>query len=170
MRFDGKERAMTRAPVAPPLGPEYDRFLFASIDEAPEGKLLSVVSALARTGVDPWREAAHLASMPRETAAARLTALISELADEPDARVSADRLIALLPGAKDIPPPVREGAAVSATSDGPRLGLGFGAIAFLIAIAFLCWIHQSPRPAPIDGDPLPTGKISARLLPMEPKR
>jgi hypothetical protein len=40
---------------------------------------LSVLSALARAGVDPWEEAAHLARLPGETATQRLASLIAAL-------------------------------------------------------------------------------------------
>ena len=52
---------------------EFDRFLFAPIGEEKNGMLLSVLSALARLDLDPWREAAELARMPKHTAKQRLT-------------------------------------------------------------------------------------------------
>jgi hypothetical protein len=92
---------MTHAALASLLGPEYDDFLYASIDEPRNGKLLSVLSALARLDVDPWREAAKLARLPKEAATQRLAVLIAALPDEPSAHRSAGttaaRLIALLP-------------------------------------------------------------------------
>ncbi len=92
---------MTHAALASLLGPEFDDFLYASIDEPRNGKLLSVLSALTRLDVDPWREAAKLARLPKEAATQRLAALIAALPDEPSAHRSAGtiaaRLIALLP-------------------------------------------------------------------------
>jgi hypothetical protein len=83
------------------LGPEFDAFLFAPVDGGGKGALLSVLSALARLDVDPWREAAELAQMPKEAANRRLTSLIAALPDAPAARLAsatiADRLIKLLP-------------------------------------------------------------------------
>lgn len=81
------------------LGPEFDAFLFASVDTEGNGGSLSVLSALARSDVDPWQEAAELARMPREAANQRLTSLIAAL---PDVAASApatiaDRLVKLLP-------------------------------------------------------------------------
>jgi hypothetical protein len=62
---------------------------------------LSVVSALARLGVDPWREAARLAGLPKPTAAAALAGMIGKLpagaAWQFDAAGCAGRLIELLP-------------------------------------------------------------------------
>ena len=63
--------------------------------------LVSVLSGLARSDVDPWQEAAKLAQLPGETATKELAALIDALPDRavsyPDPRAIAIRLIALLP-------------------------------------------------------------------------
>ena len=48
--------------------------------------LLSVLSALARLDLDPWREAAELARMPQQTARQRLTFLIEALPNQPPTR------------------------------------------------------------------------------------
>jgi hypothetical protein len=47
----------------------YNAFLFAAVGEERAGVPLTVLSALTRLGFDPWREAARLADLPRETAA-----------------------------------------------------------------------------------------------------
>jgi hypothetical protein len=92
---------MTRSAMTALLGPEFDAFLFASVDEEGKGGLLSVVSALTRLDVDPWREAAELARMPREAANRRLTSLIAALPDTPAGRLApatiAGRLVKLPP-------------------------------------------------------------------------
>ncbi len=59
------------------LTPQFDDFLFARIDEDGEATPLSVLSVLARLGVDPWEEAAKLAQLPRISAAERLAAFIA---------------------------------------------------------------------------------------------
>ena len=63
--------------------------------------VLTALSALARSGVDPWDEAARLSELPRETATKSLTSLISELPNGRWAQSAtgtiAARLIALLP-------------------------------------------------------------------------
>ena len=82
------------------LGPEFDDFLFAPIGEEPNGMSLSVVSALARSNVDPWQEAARLARLPVQAATQRLTSLIAALPGRQiDGGAIAARLIALLPRA-----------------------------------------------------------------------
>ena len=92
---------MTRSAMTALLGPEFDAFLYAPVDEEGKGVLLSVLSALARLDVDPWREAAELARMPRGAASQRLASLIAALPNAPAARLApatiADRLIKLLP-------------------------------------------------------------------------
>jgi hypothetical protein len=83
------------------LSSEFDNFLFAPIGEDTHGMLLSVLSALARSDLDPWDEAAKLAGLPEKYATARLTALIEKLADKPSVAAEyptiAARLVALLP-------------------------------------------------------------------------
>src|SRR5271169_6412092 len=92
---------MGHAALAPLIGPEFGPFLYAPIGQDRNGKLLSVLSMLARLEVDPWQEAARLARMSRATATARLTALIGSLPDEPTAGVPVETvavdLVALLP-------------------------------------------------------------------------
>jgi hypothetical protein len=91
---------MTNSPI-PISGSEFNDFLFAPIGEDRNGMLVSVLSGLARSDVDPWQEAARLAQLPGETAAERLATLIYALPDGaasyPDPRAIATRLIALLP-------------------------------------------------------------------------
>jgi hypothetical protein len=48
--------------------------------------LLSVLSALARLDLDPWREPAELAQMPKQAAKQRLTSLIEMLPEAPSTR------------------------------------------------------------------------------------
>jgi hypothetical protein len=92
---------MTRAPRAWGLAPEFDEFLFALIGEDHNGMPLSVLSALARLDIDPWEEAATLASLPIDVATDKLTSVIGALPDGPlklpAPATTAARLIALLP-------------------------------------------------------------------------
>jgi len=68
------------------LRTEFDDFLFATIGEE-NGMRLSVLSALARQGLDPWQEAEQLARSSRKSAAGRLYTLIAAL---PNAATSHD--------------------------------------------------------------------------------
>jgi hypothetical protein len=80
---------------------QLDEFLSAPICDEENGMTLSVLSALARLGIDPWLEAARLADLSRANAAAALTDLINRLfagaAAIPDAAGIASRLVKLLP-------------------------------------------------------------------------
>jgi hypothetical protein len=92
---------MTHSSPVARLSSEFDNFLFAPIGEDANGMLLSVLSTLARSDLDPWEEAARLAGLPEKYATARLTALIEGLPDKPSVAMGyatiAARLIALLP-------------------------------------------------------------------------
>ena len=72
---------------------EFNEFLFAFVGEEKNGLQLTVLSALARLGLDPWGEAARLSQLPCETATRALTAAIAGL-PEGDWKVSDSRSIA----------------------------------------------------------------------------
>ena len=76
-------------------------FLLADIGEQLNGSRLTVLSALARLGKDPWLEAARWDQEPKATAIEALTASIIDMplnaAAIQDARSIASRLILLLP-------------------------------------------------------------------------
>jgi hypothetical protein len=92
---------MTRAAAASIQQSQFNDFLFAPIGNEKNGMLLTVLSALARLDVDPWREAASMAQMSTEAATDRMTSLITALPEKPstvlDPEAIAARLIALLP-------------------------------------------------------------------------
>jgi hypothetical protein len=92
---------MTRSAPAAIERRQFDDFLFASIGSERNGMLLTVLSALARLDIDPWREAADLAEMSRDAAIERLRSLLGAMPEDSPARSDpeaiADRLIALLP-------------------------------------------------------------------------
>jgi hypothetical protein len=64
-----------------PMLPEFDAFLFAPVGEEVNGIPLSVLSALARLGLDPWDEAARLARLTKEAATDQLARMIASLND-----------------------------------------------------------------------------------------
>jgi hypothetical protein len=77
---------------------------------------LSVVSALARFGVDPWQEAARLATLPQELAADGMRLLLDQLPEggwrASDTPAIAARLVKLLP----------RGASTAVQPDQPQAG------------------------------------------------
>jgi hypothetical protein len=81
---------------------EFNEFLFASVGEEKSGLQLTVLSALARLGLDPWGEAARLSELPKETATRALAAAIASLPEGDwkvsDTRSIAIRLVNYLPG------------------------------------------------------------------------
>jgi len=76
-------------------------FLFAEVGTEQNGSPLTILSTLARLGKDPWAQAAEWARMPKATMIECLTQSIAQMPLSPralaDARVTAGRLVALLP-------------------------------------------------------------------------
>jgi hypothetical protein len=148
---------MTHAALSPLIGPEFDQFLGASIGEDRNGTGLSVLSALARLDVDPWKEATSLARMPREAAAARLTELIEALPLAPasaiPSRMSVADLVALLP--KGETPNVRpsDGKFVTTGLRQTQVLAALSAFAIMILIIFATSALFSPGPRS-GGNPL----------------
>ena len=81
---------------------EYNDFLFALIGEEKSGAQLTVLSALTRLGLDPWREAACMSRLTKKAATSALAAKIAVLPEgkwkASDSRSIAVRLVDLLPG------------------------------------------------------------------------
>lgn len=120
------------------ISPAFNDFLFATICEERNEMPLSVISALARLDLDPWREAADLAGMPADGAASRLSGLLAGFVDDrltqPDRATIASRLVALLPQA------AKTGAQGTAPTAGaqkrPRFSmLGMLCLALLVSMA-----------------------------------
>jgi hypothetical protein len=92
---------MAQSALAPMEQSQFDDFLCAPVGHERNGMDLSVLSALARMDLDPWREAASLAQMSTQAARGRMQALIAALPEESiapsDPEALAARLIALLP-------------------------------------------------------------------------
>jgi len=121
--------------VLNPHPPEFDRFLHASVGEDRNGYAVTVLSTLARLGLDPWNETAELVTLGRDAARARLGTLLARFRDVPalasdHGRVARD-LSQLLPEART------SGAMQRATS---KVALGrpgtSGAIWAVLAIIF----------------------------------
>ncbi len=91
----------TLPPAFSLLKSEFNEFLFAPIGEEKNHSVLTVLSALARLGIDPWQESARLAQMSRDAAMKSLAAIIAQLPNgtwtQPDSDGIAARLVELLP-------------------------------------------------------------------------
>lgn len=82
------------------MHPDLDAFLFAQMGEDKSGTLVTVASAIARLGIDPWQEAARIASLSQSAAIQALVSMIArsfESVEPGAARATADRLVGLLP-------------------------------------------------------------------------
>jgi hypothetical protein len=83
------------------LSPDFEAFLYASIDEDHDAMPVSVLSALARLDIDPWEEAARLAAIPKCNAARRLVHIMASIPEtsleQRNIEELATRLVNLLP-------------------------------------------------------------------------
>jgi hypothetical protein len=83
------------------LRSDFDKFLFPTVGDEIDGMPLSIISALARLGLDPREEAGRLSLLNNREAVEQLARLIAEVPGSfrplGEARVLADGLVGLLP-------------------------------------------------------------------------
>lgn len=119
-------------------GTPFDGFLYAQLGEDDRGHAVSMLSALARLGFDPWDEAAALADLPRDGATTRLNDHLTRLGDLPglgaEQATILPRLIALLPRTA----PRASGATVPQLAV-LRPGRRGPALALAVALLLLAW-------------------------------
>ena len=101
-------------------------FLFTPIANDSNGMHLTMLSALARSGVDPWEEAAGLRTLSREEATERLVHLLAHVPNGPspgdDTATLAARLVAQLQSSPKAPTmPMSSAAMVAAGGEKPTL-------------------------------------------------
>ncbi len=117
-------------------GTPFDGFLYAVLGQDPAGNTVSVLSALARLGRDPWDEAAQLSALSSAAAQTRLEGLLARFGDVPvsgrDPRATIPRLVALLPQVSKAKPSI--GIILPANVTLPGIGTS---IAFVMFILFL---------------------------------
>jgi len=160
---------MAHAALSPLIGPEFDKFLGASIGEDRNGTGLSVLSALARLNVDPWQEATNLARMPRDAAAARLSELIEALPHAPASAIpsgiTAVDLVALLPKLKALE--VRSSDSAFAAPGVRETRVLFVLSAFAVIMLIVCAMsaHLSPEPGAGANSPAPRGDTASTVMP-----
>ena len=100
--------------------PEFDRFLFASVGEEADGVPLSVLSALARLGLDPRGEAARLSHLAGEAAADQLARTIARL---PNRRWTSSEMRRIAGGLVELlPPATKDGEYDEHTSRAGGIG------------------------------------------------
>lgn len=147
---------MTPAVSTSFIDADFGDFLYAPIGCESNGMTLSVLSALARLNVDPWREAAKLSALPKDTAAKRLAILLPQLTAgglaPKDCEPTAERLIQLLPCRSNptiSPRERRRNAQQKARWTLPVLIAAALAVAALVAIANRSPSSDGDRDAPV---------------------
>ncbi|MCJ7873453.1 hypothetical protein [Phaeobacter sp. J2-8] len=119
-----------------PYPPEFDQFLYASVGEDRNGYAVTVLSTLARLGLDPWKETAEMVMLGHNGARARLGPLLARFRDVPaltsdHGRIARD-LCQLLP--ERLTPGALQRAASTVTDSHPGKS---GAIWAVLAIIFV---------------------------------
>ncbi len=125
--------SMTNTASVIHLDKQFDSFLFAVIGESKEGMCITVLSALARLNIDPWKKAAELSRLPGDVAGQKLASLIATLPDLRSANLEPgmiDRLVSLLPTG-------RTASALKQTFD---FGIATNVRAFVIYVTLLAVI------------------------------
>jgi hypothetical protein len=135
-------------------------FLYADAGMPSEGSPLTVLSMLARLGLDPWARSAQWVGMARPAAIDGLAACLGQIgrgsADATATRAAAERLIGLLPA--------RIGTRASDQAGEARAGLPPNAgpiiilcCMFALGMAFsVLTMRQGPDPAPAPRQDAPT--------------
>ena len=92
---------MPKSNVLHPDGSDFDGFLHAYVGADRNGTEITVISTLARLGLDPWREASELAGLSSGAARMRLSAILARFKDIPglncENEAVARKLVSLLP-------------------------------------------------------------------------
>lgn len=132
---------MSVSDVLHPDGTGYDPFLQAELGEDRTGTAVTVLSALARLGLEPWTEARELTLLGRDAAEMRLKAHLAAISDIPALGSAsgnvAKKLVSLLP--KRASPRAAERAEATAKS-GLRLPVSWPLMA-LVGVLILTWIY-----------------------------
>jgi hypothetical protein len=115
-----------------------NEFLLAEVGTGVNGLPLTILSVLARLGKDPWTEAAQWARLPKASVIDRLADSILQMPLRPqalvEARVTAARLILLLPGQVQQSPKIDDVKnMISTTPKWVPMAVFLAALAFGIA-------------------------------------
>jgi len=143
------------------LRTDFDEFLHSPIASDANGMPLTLLSALARQGVDPWDEAASIASLSHESALQKLGSLLASVPNGPapgaDTVTIATRLVALLHRSPKGPAGSPEKPAMGAIptpSKGTRRALYYvAALLFLILGQWVVSARHEQSPADTSSSP-----------------
>ena len=137
------------------LNARYEDFLYAPVCEDANGMRLTVLSALARTDVDPWEGATRLAAMPKAIAEKTLLSILDLVSGQswksPEAAAAAARLVRLLPQPGETAAVAATATAYGATATGPATAKGPAQrqsywwvwLGFALAMSFMTPHHQA---------------------------
>lgn len=121
-------------------------FLSATVWDEKNGSSLSLLSALARLGLDPWREAAQLADMPRTAAATALSSILAQLPGNDlkssDQALLSQRLVQFLPEGGSRLDAEQQGTSNQQGKDSKfqQLAIGIALSALVIAMQMNGWL------------------------------
>jgi hypothetical protein len=104
---------MAQPDVLNPHPPEFERFLYASVGKDRNGSMVTVLSTLARLGLDPWAETTDLVTLGHDAARARLAKLLARFLDVPTLTGNHRRV------ARDLSHLLPDGPAPGARTRGP---------------------------------------------------
>lgn len=132
-----------------PLRADLNEFLFATIARDAGGMPITMISAMARTGVDPWDEAARLAGLSLESAAQSVVALLATVPNGPssdeEAATTAVRLVALLNRSPKPKTDSPEATPAKVAVESKRVNPAVYYLAGLIFMIFAQWAMTSPH-------------------------
>jgi hypothetical protein len=145
----------------------FDAFLYAEVGVEGNGTALTVLSMLARLGMDPWKQAATWERWPTVAVVDAVAACVARmpLPQSPaDARGTATRLVALLPGHR---PQTSRSADDSILLPAPRadwraLALFWAVLAFGAAVNVVVGLPAGPAVATDHAPP----RVHAPLPPL----
>ena len=129
-------------------GSEFEPFLYAPVGEDRNGQIVTVLSTLARLGLDPWKEAAALAALGGDAAGSRLALLLSAFRDVPalgrDHRSVARELAGLLPARSTTVGAPVEPLAIGSLTSSTQFWVVVAVVFVLIQMMFLVTSHSGP--------------------------
>lgn len=145
----------------PPLGAEYEPFLYAILGNEGNGMPLTIISAIARSGADPWKEAARLAKLPKAAALDSLARMIPER-NGADSAAIVDRLFMLLPVARENKSVTLLGARNSAPRWSPLVPV---VLALLLGLALVSAFRTAPHSGAGQHEPASSAPVADKANP-----
>ena len=144
-------------PMTATLRKDFDEFLFAPVGKDSDGSPVTLLTVLARLGVDPWQEASDLAHLSREPAMQRLASRLEAMPNGPataaDTVTIATRLIALLHRVPTRAAPSSPEAPLQAKVLMPVKGISpafFVLVGLIFMLVAQCALTTTHGPAPMD--------------------